>query len=174
MELFGSEDGRKALTGPKPTQEAIEAVRGHIGKKRGKTGNQSVLDPCQHHNPTASREKQRVNTSSAPDAKKETTPTNTTQPTPTNPLTPWWDKPGHNQPGEEIPPPHDHCVSLSTTGWHPDMTGHPATITHGHKPRLATIRLPCPFTPHIGVQTMDTHRHLYLAPEHIFIHETSQ
>lgn len=91
-----------------------------------------------------------------------------------DPLTPWWDKPGHNQPGEEITPPHDHCVSLSTTGWHPDMTGHPATITHGHKPRLATIRLPCPFTPHIGVQTMDTHRHLYLAPEHIFIHETSQ
>lgn len=91
-----------------------------------------------------------------------------------DPLTPWWDKPGHNHPGYEITPPHDHCVSLETTGWHPDMTGHPATVMHGHLPRAAVIRKPCAFTRHIAVKLADTRRTVYLEPVDIFIHETDQ
>lgn len=104
--------------------------------------------------------------------KKKTQP----QPTPeeqlpSNPLTPWWSKPGHNRPGREIPSPHPQCISIETTGWHPDMTGQPAIVMHGHKPRPAAIRKPCAFTRHIAVKMGDSHRVLYLEPKDIFVLE---
>lgn len=107
---------------------------------------------------------------------------NQTQPTPStperkppsDPLTPWRDKPGHNQPGDEITPPHPQCISIETTGWHPDMTGHPAIVMHEHVPRPAVVWKPCAFTRYIGVRTRGTNRLIYLEPKDVFVLEPEE
>ena len=91
-----------------------------------------------------------------------------------DPLTPWRDKPGNNQPGDEITPPHPQCVSIETTGWHPDMTGYPAIVMHEHAPRPAVVWKPCAFTWYIGVRTGDTNRLIYLEPKDVFVLEPEE
>lgn len=107
-------------------------------------------------------------------AETESTPSTPERRPSNDPLTPWWDKPGNNQPGDEITPPHPQCVSIETTGWHPDMTGHPAIVMHEHVPRPAVVWKPCAFTRYIGVRTGDTNRLIYLEPRDVFIFEPEE